>query len=269
VTGWQLLVSVLLGLAINECSDVSPWCARRLVHWSAHRRFTDSARADARAEELTALIDDRPGKLFKLFTALGFAAEAVIFLARRAASRQIATSRAQRADAALDSGTDTRGGLLAGIMKDPAQARWCRLLVGASIASFVLQIMVGLVPFTFLFFCLSRGLSMMAAVAGAGMMAPGLIIIRWWRRRVRRRQVAWIRVVGELMSGDGPMRLVLLVAVWFGNVALFSAGIPVLLSSLRVWGVVAGTGVVALMLAEWGRRKAFRTVMVTIKRVLA
>ena len=157
MTGWQLLVSVLLGLAINECSDVSPWCARRLVHWSAHRRFTDSARADARAEELTALIDDRPGKLFKLFTALGFAAEAVIFLARRAASRQIATSRAQRADAALDSGTDAQGGLLAGIMKDPAQARWCRLLVGASIASFVLQIMVGLVPFTFLFFCLSIG----------------------------------------------------------------------------------------------------------------
>lgn len=82
MTAWQVLVSILLGLAINECSEVSPWCARRLVRWSAHRRYTDRARADARAEELTALIDDRPGKLFKLFTALGFAAEAVDLTSR-------------------------------------------------------------------------------------------------------------------------------------------------------------------------------------------
>lgn len=82
MTAWEILVSILLGLAINECSEASPWCARRLVRWSAHHRYTDPARADARAEELTALIDDLPGKLFKLFTALGFAAQAVDLTSR-------------------------------------------------------------------------------------------------------------------------------------------------------------------------------------------
>ncbi|MFD1930116.1 MULTISPECIES: hypothetical protein [Nonomuraea] len=34
-------------------------------------------RAEVRAEELTALINSRPGKLLKLFTAIGFAVTAV------------------------------------------------------------------------------------------------------------------------------------------------------------------------------------------------
>jgi hypothetical protein len=55
-----------------------PWAARKLVRWSAHRRYAPPSRAELRAEELAAYIDDRPGRLFKLITALGFAAAAVV-----------------------------------------------------------------------------------------------------------------------------------------------------------------------------------------------
>ncbi len=74
----EVLFAVVSGLAVNECCDISPWAARKLVVWSARHRYYDQARADTRAEELTRLIDDRPGKLFKLITALGFAAAAIV-----------------------------------------------------------------------------------------------------------------------------------------------------------------------------------------------
>jgi diguanylate cyclase (GGDEF)-like protein len=83
MTWWQVVLSVLLGLLVNEGCDISPWLARRLVRWSARRRYGNITRADVRAEELAALIDERPGKLFKLLTALGFAATAVAVGTRR------------------------------------------------------------------------------------------------------------------------------------------------------------------------------------------
>ena len=66
----QVVLPVLLGLAVNECSDISPWLAGKVVRCAARIRRPD--RAEGLAEELAALIDIRPGKLFKLFTALGF-----------------------------------------------------------------------------------------------------------------------------------------------------------------------------------------------------
>lgn len=78
MTTGQILFAIITGLAVNECCDVSPWAARKLVRWSAHRRYVPPARAELRAEELAAFIDDRPGRLFKLITALGFAAAAVV-----------------------------------------------------------------------------------------------------------------------------------------------------------------------------------------------
>jgi hypothetical protein len=74
VTGADIWLGVLLALAVNELCDLSPWLARKLVCWSAYRRYTDRDRAATRAEELAAFIDDRPGKLFKLLSALGFVA---------------------------------------------------------------------------------------------------------------------------------------------------------------------------------------------------
>jgi hypothetical protein len=83
VTALAIVTSIIVSLAANECCELSPWAARRLIRWSAFRRYDDPARAEARTEELYALLDDRPGKLFKLLTASGFVAEAMVFRARR------------------------------------------------------------------------------------------------------------------------------------------------------------------------------------------
>jgi CBS domain-containing protein len=83
-----ILLGIGTGLLANELCEFSPWCARKLVHWSAFRRYTDPGRAEMRAEELTALINDRPGNLFKLITAVCFAADAVIVCGRRALARE-------------------------------------------------------------------------------------------------------------------------------------------------------------------------------------
>jgi hypothetical protein len=85
----EVLVAVLTGLAVNEFCEVSPWAARTLVRWSARHRYDDPARAAIRVEELAGLIDDRPGKLFKLLTALGFVAIAIAAEVRRAAARRV------------------------------------------------------------------------------------------------------------------------------------------------------------------------------------
>jgi AcrR family transcriptional regulator len=80
----EILAGIVLGLLINECCDISPWLARKLVRWSAYRRYADQCRAVTRAEELVALIEIRPGKLLKLITAFGFVvAASAAFLARR------------------------------------------------------------------------------------------------------------------------------------------------------------------------------------------
>ncbi len=52
---------------------VSPWLAQKLVRWAARVRYP------TRVEELSALIAERPGKLFKLVTAAGFACAALAY----------------------------------------------------------------------------------------------------------------------------------------------------------------------------------------------
>ena len=88
MTGGQIVVAVLVGLVVNECVEVCPWVARKLVAWSARRRYTDPARAGVRAEELVAVIDDRPGNLLKLLSAFGFAAAAVTTAAARRVAQE-------------------------------------------------------------------------------------------------------------------------------------------------------------------------------------
>ncbi|MGW6499352.1 hypothetical protein [Nonomuraea angiospora] len=79
----EIILGIILGLVINEMCDVSPWLARRLIRWSARHQYVDPERAELRAEELTALINGRPGKLFKLCTGLTFAAAAICVRLRR------------------------------------------------------------------------------------------------------------------------------------------------------------------------------------------
>ena len=83
-----LLFALVTGVVVNELYDWAGWCARKLVRWSAFRQYADQARAAARAEELEAVISDRPGSLLRLITAMGFVGGAVMAAARRALSAQ-------------------------------------------------------------------------------------------------------------------------------------------------------------------------------------
>ncbi|MEV6154935.1 hypothetical protein AB0L53_31800 [Nonomuraea sp. NPDC052129] len=69
----EIILAIGGGLLVNEFCDISPWAARKIVTWSARLRYGKSARAEIRVEEYAAVIDSRPGKLFKLITALTFA----------------------------------------------------------------------------------------------------------------------------------------------------------------------------------------------------
>lgn len=84
MNNWVAIVgSVILGLIINECGELSPWLARRIVRWAANVRYPH------RAEELEAVLEARPGKLFKLITALGFGCVAIGYrVARRRSERR-------------------------------------------------------------------------------------------------------------------------------------------------------------------------------------
>jgi hypothetical protein len=73
----QTLLAVIIGLAVSEVSELCPWAARKLIRWSAHRRYAPPPWAELRAEELAAYLDDRPGRALKLITALGFTAAAL------------------------------------------------------------------------------------------------------------------------------------------------------------------------------------------------
>jgi len=74
---WEIILSFLLGLVVNEACDVSPWLARRIIVLAARHWSSDKASADAYAEEWLAIIHERPGKIFKLATALSFAGGAL------------------------------------------------------------------------------------------------------------------------------------------------------------------------------------------------
>jgi hypothetical protein len=68
----DVILGIGAGLLVNEFCDISPWAAKRIVVWSSRLQYGKSSRAEIRAEELCAVIDTRPGKLFKLITALAF-----------------------------------------------------------------------------------------------------------------------------------------------------------------------------------------------------
>ncbi|MEE6258086.1 PH domain-containing protein [Plantactinospora sonchi] len=83
MTGIEIFLGVVLGLVVNETTELSPWLARLFVGWSARLQYNGTAQAEIRAEELKALINVRPGKLSKLVTGLGFVSSALLFRLRR------------------------------------------------------------------------------------------------------------------------------------------------------------------------------------------
>lgn len=98
-----LAVAVAIGLLTNELFDISSWLAKHVVRRSAFLRYGDGQRAEIRAEELAAYIRDRPGNLFKLFTAVGFYGAAVLDRLQR---RYIKNERVRRT---LERGPRYRG----------------------------------------------------------------------------------------------------------------------------------------------------------------
>jgi hypothetical protein len=70
---WSAAVAALAaGLLINEASDISPWIGQRLARCAATLRYGRCQRARTRAEEWSALLNERPGKLLKLTSGLLF-----------------------------------------------------------------------------------------------------------------------------------------------------------------------------------------------------
>lgn len=96
MTAGAILFAIITGLAANECCELAPWCARKLVRWSAFLRYPDPARAEARAEELAAVINDRPGNLLKLITALTFAGGAALVSTHRSIARHSETAQSEQ-----------------------------------------------------------------------------------------------------------------------------------------------------------------------------
>ncbi|WP_157430385.1 hypothetical protein [Actinomadura macra] len=89
----QFVLAVLAGLVASECTELVPWLAARLMAWAVHHRYREPVRAHIRVEELQAVLADRPTKLLKLATALGFAAATLAVLAGRGAPKPATASR--------------------------------------------------------------------------------------------------------------------------------------------------------------------------------
>lgn len=72
----ELVTAVVLGLVVNEFCDISPWLARQVIRFAA--RCVPNLEARERLEEeWTAGLQDRPGKILKLISALTVLASAM------------------------------------------------------------------------------------------------------------------------------------------------------------------------------------------------
>lgn len=66
------LAALAAGVLINEVSDISPWIGQRLARCAATLRYGRCERARTRSEEWCALLEERPGKFFRLMSGLLF-----------------------------------------------------------------------------------------------------------------------------------------------------------------------------------------------------
>jgi hypothetical protein len=81
-----VIVPLVISAAANELSDVSPWLARKIIRQAARTwALGDLGLAQAYEEEWSAVVDDCPGKLYKLGLALRFA----VFATARAEYRRV------------------------------------------------------------------------------------------------------------------------------------------------------------------------------------
>ncbi len=129
MTRTEVAFAIISGLAINEVGEWCPWLARGLVRWAARVRYRGRPeRAAQRAEELGALIDARPGKLFKLITATGFAGAALPVAALQLLRRRgRAAHKPQVGDVYVVSSERLKEFEVAGVPAHVADTRWSSL----------------------------------------------------------------------------------------------------------------------------------------------
>ncbi|MFJ8348973.1 hypothetical protein ACIQ9J_21955 [Streptomyces sp. NPDC094153] len=72
----ELVTAVVLGLVVNELCDVCPWLARKVIRLAA-RAVPDREVRRRLEEEWVAGLQDRPGKILKLFSAVTILVSAV------------------------------------------------------------------------------------------------------------------------------------------------------------------------------------------------
>jgi hypothetical protein len=84
----EIMIGVATGLLVNECCEISPWLARRIVRWATRLRYRDEPeRLALRLDELDSLTRQPVGKLIQLIVALPFATSAVTYRLRARARR--------------------------------------------------------------------------------------------------------------------------------------------------------------------------------------
>ncbi|MFJ4624673.1 hypothetical protein [Streptomyces sp. NPDC088812] len=111
----NLLIPTALSMVIGECTEVSPWLARRVLRLAALRLGNPEA-AERYEAEWIALLDERPGKLLKLFFATWIALRSTWTL--RAIHRPPAGS--SDAASATAGSSDARG------EERPRRGQWVR-----------------------------------------------------------------------------------------------------------------------------------------------
>lgn len=85
----EVILGAVLGAAVNEASDVSPWLARRVVPAAARLWASSASERAVRSEEWLALIEDCPGKLSKIGLAGSFLCAGAVRLGQRSTLRAV------------------------------------------------------------------------------------------------------------------------------------------------------------------------------------
>jgi hypothetical protein len=105
----NLFIPTVLSMVIGECTEVSPWLARRVLRLAAHRLGKPEA-SERYEAEWTALLDERPGKLLKLFFATWIALRSTWTLrATTVRSPHRGTLRAPRPDRPMPGASNRPG----------------------------------------------------------------------------------------------------------------------------------------------------------------
>ncbi|MGF1344697.1 MULTISPECIES: hypothetical protein [unclassified Streptomyces] len=71
----QPVIALITAMILTECTEISPWLARRILRTAAQRIGSQEA-AERYEEEWLSLLEERPGKILKLFSAAWIALRA-------------------------------------------------------------------------------------------------------------------------------------------------------------------------------------------------